>query len=151
MHMKAKKAGMAALAVAAIVVGAFIAGAPESAAPPAQGASRLVSVQHLPEGEACNWDDLAQAPDNVRLQLMASLEPQNTVALLQQRGGAAANAAAAPKGLQPVRTIRDLDPTYSSISLDLRNNEVIMQDNNLWSYREFSRTDNTPPAARFPE
>jgi 6-phosphogluconolactonase (cycloisomerase 2 family) len=152
MHMKAKKAGMAALAAVAIVIGVLIVGAPESAAPPAQGSSRLVSVQHLPEGEACAWDDLAQAPDNVRLQLMASLEPQNTVALLQQRGGTAASGGPAPKtGLQPVRTIRDLDPTYSSISLDLRNNEIIMQDNNLWSYRVFNRTDNTPPAARFTE
>jgi 6-phosphogluconolactonase (cycloisomerase 2 family) len=50
-----------------------------------------------------------------------------------------------------LRTIRDLDPTYSSISLDLKNNEIILQDNNLWSYRVFNRTDNTPPAARFTE
>jgi hypothetical protein len=120
--MKAKKVGMAALAATAIVIGVLIAGAPESASPPAKGVSRLVSVQHLPEGEACNWDDLAQAPDNVKLQLMASLEPQNTVALLQQRGAAASPAPAPKAGLQPVRTIRDLDPTYSSISLDLRNN-----------------------------
>jgi 6-phosphogluconolactonase (cycloisomerase 2 family) len=151
MHIKARKAGMAALAVTAIVIGVLIVGAPESASPPAKGSSRLVSVQHLPEGEACTWDDPAQLPDNVQLQLMASLQPESALALVQQRGGAAGTASAPKTGLKPVRTIRDLEPTYSSISLDLRNNEVILQDNNLWSYRVFDRMDNTPPRARFTE
>ena len=53
----------------------------------------------------------------------------------------------------PVRTIRDTAPTYSSIAVDVNSNEVIMTDNNLWSYRVFDRlaptpkndTDITPP------
>ena len=104
-------------------------------------------------------DDSA-VPENVLLQLqgngaspllMASLRPEPAVAAMQQRGTGTAGAQKTATGLMPVRTIRDLDPTYSSISLDLRNNEVIMQDNNLWSYRVFNRTDNTPPGARFTE
>jgi 6-phosphogluconolactonase (cycloisomerase 2 family) len=151
MHIKARKAGMAALAVTAIVIVVLIVGAAESASPPANGSSRLVSVQHVPEGEACTWDDPAQPPYNVQLQLMASLQPQSALALVQQRGGATSTNSAPKTGLKPVRTIRDLEPTYSSISLDLRNNEVILQDNNLWSYRVFDRLDNTPPRARFTE
>jgi len=160
MHKRTTKAGMAALAVAAIILGMLFFAGPESAAPPS-GSSRLVSVQHLPEGEACAWDNTALPPDNVLRQLegngaspllMAALQPQPGVAALQQRGSAAPTGGGQrAAGLQPVRTIRDLDPTYSSISLDLRNNEIILQDNNLWSYRVFNRTDNTPPAARFTE
>src|SRR5262245_34531430 len=163
MRRRTTKAGMAALALAALVIGLLFVAAPESASPPAES-SRLVSVQHLPEAEACMWDDAVRPPDNVLLQLqgngaqppresmLAALETPGALAALQQRGGTAAAASQRPAtGLQPVRTIRDLDPTYSSISLDLKNNEIILQDNNLWSYRVFGRTDNTPPAARFTE
>jgi 6-phosphogluconolactonase (cycloisomerase 2 family) len=153
---------MAALLLAAAVIGILIVGGSDSAAPPPKGSSRLVSVEHLPQGEACTWESEAPAPENVLRQLkgngappslIATLEPQPGVAALQQRGGTGAAAAGQKPagGLQPVRVIRDLDPTYSSISLDLRNNEIILQDNNLWSYRVFNRTDNTPPAARFTE
>src|SRR5207244_2620053 len=102
-------------------------------------------------------------PDNVLRQLqgngaqpelLAALQPPPELAALQQRGGAAAGGGATQRpatGLQPVRVIRDLDPTYSSIGLDIAHNEIILQDNNLWSYRVFGRTDNTPPAARFTE
>ena len=44
----------------------------------------------------------------------------------------------------PVRTIRDTAPTYSSIAVDVNSNEVIMTDNNLWSYRVFDRLSPTP-------
>src|SRR5262249_6426775 len=44
-------------------------------------------------------------------------------------------------------------PTYSAVAVDTNANEVILQDNNLWSYRVFDRlaptpkndTDITPP------
>ena len=163
MHRRTTKAGMAALALAAIVIGVLFIAGPEWAAPPPQASSRLVSVQHIPEGEACTWDSTEPPPENVLRQLegngaspllLARLAPEPALAALQQQRPAAAPAAANQRpatGLQPVRVIRDLDPTYSSISLDLQNNEIIMQDNNLWSYRVFGRTDNTPPAAKFTE
>ena len=44
----------------------------------------------------------------------------------------------------PVRTIRDTAPTYSSVAVDINSNEVILQDNNLWSYRVFDRLSPTP-------
>src|SRR4030095_12339345 len=37
----------------------------------------------------------------------------------------------------PVRTIRDTAPTYSAVAVDVNSGEVILQDNNLWSYRVF--------------
>lgn len=44
----------------------------------------------------------------------------------------------------PVRTIRDTAPTYSAIAVDTNSDEVILQDNNLWSYRVFDRLTPTP-------
>jgi hypothetical protein len=44
----------------------------------------------------------------------------------------------------PLRTIRDTAPTYSSVAVDVNSNEVIMTDNNLWSYRVFDRMSPTP-------
>ena len=44
----------------------------------------------------------------------------------------------------PVRTIRDTAPSYSSVAVDVNSNEVIMTDNNLWSYRVFDRLAPTP-------
>jgi len=44
----------------------------------------------------------------------------------------------------PVRTIRDTAPVYSAVAVDVNSNEVILQDNNLWSYRVFDRLSPTP-------
>jgi hypothetical protein len=95
------------------------------------------------------------------------LGPSSTPALLaalQQEGGSfvtpktkeqlkEAEELRAHGARQPVRTIRDTAPSYSAVAVDVNSNEVILQDNNLWSYRVFDRlaptpkndTDITPP------
>jgi 6-phosphogluconolactonase (cycloisomerase 2 family) len=83
---------------------------------------------------------------------MASLPVVNLFSMLQQgQPVSLTSALRADRTLTPVRTIRDLDPGYSAIAVDLRTDEVILQDNNLWSYRVFSRLANTPAGARFTE
>ena len=156
MQTKRKKGGMAMLAVAVIAIGILAASVPESAAPQATGSSRLVSVQQLPDAEVCTWDDkLTQ--QNTDLHPSGLPVPLMELAALQQQqrpAAAAAGSSTVPtlnKVLMPERTIRDLEPTYSAVGLDLINNEIILQDNNLWSYRAFGRLDNTPPNARFTE
>jgi DNA-binding beta-propeller fold protein YncE len=151
MGMKRQKAGMALFTIAMIAIGILAAVAPESALPAKDTApSRLVSVQHLPDmnGEMCTWDQ----PPAADPRLMALLQHQDELAALQQQKPTPTGAAVRPdRVLKPERTIRDLDPTYSAVGLDLRTDEVILQDNNLWSYRVFNRLDNTPPGARFTE
>ena len=44
----------------------------------------------------------------------------------------------------PLRYVRDLDPIYSYVAVDVRRNEVLMQDHNTWTIRVFDRLDNTP-------
>src|SRR6185436_974320 len=51
----------------------------------------------------------------------------------------------------PLRTVKDTYPTYSAVAVDLQSNEVYMQDENLFGYRVFNRTDNTPASAAMTE
>ncbi len=171
MRIRRKKGGIAILAVAVIAIGALAGAVPESASLPATGSARLVSIQHLPEmGEMCTWEEYtaASADLNASLRpedlwalrqqtsaapLVASLQqPENLFAALEpQRQAAGTAAVSANRVLMPERTIRDLEPTYSAIGLDLRTNEVILQDNNLWSTRVFNRTDSTPAGVKLTE
>ena len=80
---------------------------------------------------------------------MAAFLPENLVAALGQQGAAARAGGGDPR--IPVRTIRDEHPGYSAIAVDLNSDEVILQDNNLWSYRVFNRLDNTPPGREMTE
>jgi 6-phosphogluconolactonase (cycloisomerase 2 family) len=159
MRVKGKKGPMAILAVAMIAMSIWAATAPEPTVGPTTN-SRLVSIQHLPESDMCSWEDpligslrledlsALQRQSSPSSPLMASLVPASLFAVLGQQtpGTVTAN-----RTLRPVRTIRDLDPTYSAIAVDLRTNEVVLQDNNLWSYRVFNRLDNTPRGARLTE
>ncbi len=114
---------------------------------PATGSPQLVSVQQLPDyGEICQWPDVD--PN------LAATQKENLFAALQQRPVYAASQNGGQTGditRPPTRTIRDTDPIYSSVAVDTRFDEVILQDNNMWSIRVFNRMDNTPPGVPFTE
>ena len=100
------------------------------------GNERLVSITPLPEngGEACL--------------------PETLMAGLQQPAQYARKDAPRPaKVLErpPVRTIRDSRPTYSAVAVDVKNNEVVLQDENLFQIMVYDRMTNTPPGAAFSE
>ena len=155
MQVRTQKIQLAVFAVALITLSIITGAAPQSTRHVA-GTSRIVSVVHLPEGTTCDPDSIngpngLKAADEWALQQLEppSRAPKNLMATLapqpqQSRPTAAPPAATTNKALVPERTIRDLDPTYSAIGLDLMNDEIILQDNNLWSTRVFRRTDNTP-------
>jgi 6-phosphogluconolactonase (cycloisomerase 2 family) len=129
--------------------------------------SRLVSVQHVVEGDMCplpeEWPaDLAapapsqsitptlgaseQAFERTTLAVMNSLQDGNLFAALQRGSPVApASEARGASADRLLRTVADTDPTYSAIAVDVNSNEVILQDNNRWSYRVFNRLDNTQP------
>jgi 6-phosphogluconolactonase (cycloisomerase 2 family) len=141
-----------------VLVASILAVPAEPAASGRSGQSRLISVQNLPSagGDMCAWPSAEEADQGTALQegrpgafLMAALRPETLGAALQSgnlfaslQGGQ--RAAPASQG-RLVRTIRDMHPTYSAIAVDVNSDEVILQDNNLWSYRVFNRLDNTPP------
>ncbi len=150
MRIRRKKGGMALLAIPAITAAIWVAAVPEPASAQSAGASRLVSVQHILDTELCRWETPLEAQSEIPL--MAALQRENLLTARQQQitapGGGGVST---DRVLEPVRAIRDLEPTYSAIAFDAQNDEVILQDNNLWSYRVFDRLDNTPSGARFTE
>jgi hypothetical protein len=87
--------------------------------------------------------------------LMASLQQSHLLDALQQgnlfaalpqgRGVSVSSETRADTRPRLLRQIWDSHPTYSAIGVDVNSNEVVLQDNNLWSYRVFNRLDNTPP------
>ena len=58
---------------------------------------------------------------------------------------------AAVAARRPVRTIRDQYPQFSAVAVDARNDEVVLQDENLFQVMVFDRTTNTPPTAAMSE
>jgi hypothetical protein len=124
--------------------------------------SRLVAVQHVVEGDACpmpeQWPaELTAAPpapvvnetafERTTLALMTSLQDGNLLAALQRGSPVSpASEARGPASDRLLRTVVDTDPTYSAIAVDVNSNDVILQDNNRWSYRVFNRLDNTAAA-----
>lgn len=157
MQVKRARLGLALLAVAVISVCLLASAAPRPEAHTASGSNRLVSVQHLPDMQMCDTG-LTPADLWAIQQLSPPRQPEVQMAALQQparppqnRPAAAPAAPAANRTLKPERIIRDADPTYSAIGLDLTHDEVILQDNNLWSTRVFKRTDNTPVGQKLTE
>jgi len=51
----------------------------------------------------------------------------------------------------PLRTIRDSFPTYSAVAVDVANNEIVLQDENLFQIMVYDRMANTPPRANLTE
>jgi 6-phosphogluconolactonase (cycloisomerase 2 family) len=125
--------------------------------------ARLVSVQHLPEGSLCEWEqgprgilpDLPMAPlQQARLQqarffteLQQGLQQRTLFAPLQQRRSGVVPDPLIELARSPVRTLRDTYATYTAIALNFQTDEVILQDNNLWATRIFNRLDDTPAGA----
>lgn len=106
------------------------------------GSAQLISIQEL--GELCPPE--AMTPDvtsasNDDTNLFAAFRETSVQASAQET----ANTMAVTR--PPVRSILDSDPIYASVGVDIRANEVFLQDSNTWSIRVFNRLDNTPADA----
>jgi DNA-binding beta-propeller fold protein YncE len=51
----------------------------------------------------------------------------------------------------PARVIHDPYPTFSAVAVDPKNNEIVLQDENLFQLMVYDRSTNTPPAANLSE
>jgi 6-phosphogluconolactonase (cycloisomerase 2 family) len=93
----------------------------------------------------CEWPPASSAPA-----LIAALQQEPRTAR-----PASASAANAQSFLTleraPLRTIRDSFPTYSAVAVDVTNNEIVLQDENLFQIMVYDRLANTPPTARMTE
>ena len=140
--------------LAAVAGGLLVAGrglAPESDGagkadlrkPP--GSAQLVSVEPLPamgvnsgmDGEMCQW-----VPASASFSFLSAFQEE-----VRRERAAAANDA----DREPVRVIRDSYPTFSAVAIDLKNNEMVLQDENLFQIMVYDRQANTPPTATMTE
>ena len=143
-------AGVMALAGWIVLGGLGSQGDPNDAflaSGPRAGQSRLVSIQPLAmdsasspqaEGEFCEW-------------VPASASESLAASLFQEPGARQASGSGNPATRAPLRVIHDPYPSYSSVAVDLANNEVIMTDENLFQVLVYDRLANTPPTASMTE
>jgi hypothetical protein len=110
--------------------------------PIANRGPRLVSVQPLPEmsGEMCEM-------------LPASYRPTPLVAQRPASGTQSPSEAqqAEVRSRQPLRIIRDPYSAFSSVAVDVANNEVIFTDENLFQLVVYDRLADTPASAKMTE
>ena len=108
----------------------------------ATGYPQFVSVQPLPaletDAEMCAW-----VPASSPARLAFALQQDRTA------GGAARQSVVLER--PPVRVIRDPHPTFSAVAVDPTNNEIVVQDENLFQIMVYDRMTNTPPRAALSE
>jgi DNA-binding beta-propeller fold protein YncE len=138
------------------------------------GRERLVSVEPLPQmdGQMCVY------PADASPELIASLERENLLSMIQQQGAAspamaslvrqqsgsatARTASGAPPRpsdavraavakRQPVSTVRDPRNAFAGLAIDPIRNEVIIAEENNFSILVYDRMENTPPRAALSE
>ena len=104
------------------------------------GGPQLVSVQELPNSDFCQpgYEALPEASRAFDVFGRSSVY-----------AGSQASGQTGVINRPPMRTIRDMDPIYSSVAVDLNFDEVVLMDNNNWALRIFNRLDNTPPGVPF--
>ena len=141
---------LGSLGVFALAAWILLAGAPAFTSLPQGGGPRLVAIEPLPEmdmsGEMCQWMPVSAS------------EQEALFALLQQPAApptaASMNADDGPRMTierPPLRVIKDPYPTYSAVAVDMVNNEIVLQDENLFQIMAYDRMTNTPPSATMSE
>lgn len=99
---------------------------------------RLLSVQEIPDvGDSCyrpSDDGLPNGP--AAKNLFTAFEAPTVYAQ---------DANTTEQSRQPVRTVWDTDPVFSSVGVDPVRDEVYLQDSNKWTIRVYGRTENAKP------
>jgi 6-phosphogluconolactonase (cycloisomerase 2 family) len=113
------------------------------------GSPQLVSIAPLPQeatadGAMCQWVPAGFTATSAPEQVPTAGHSSSTA--VDAEPATTVNADRAPE-----RTIRDTYPTYSAIAVDENDNEIFLEDENLFGIKVFNRTDNTPPNAAFTE
>lgn len=119
------------------------------------GSPQLISIEPLPQsdGEMCQW-----TPASPPTPWLRRASSRAGMAFLQEETppGARRDSAAAARTSVTLerparRTIRDPFPTYSAVAVDSQNNEIVLQDENLFQIAAYDRLADTPPAAKMTE
>ena len=108
---------------------------------------RLVSVQAFPDVAGSMCEPAAASANRT---LLAALQQQEQIAAARTAADENARRADVAKR-KPLRMIRDPYAAFSSVAVDLTNNEVVMTDENLFQILVYNRAANTPATAEMTE
>jgi len=111
------------------------------------GQAQLTAVYRLPEmdGAMCEWE-----PASAATSLLETLQEQQAAGRSPAPTPTAAEKAAV-NARKPVRMIKDSYAAFSSIAVDIANDEVVMTDEATFQILAYNRTENTPPTATMSE
>ncbi|MBI4483279.1 MAG: hypothetical protein HY652_10360, partial [Acidobacteria bacterium] len=111
------------------------------------GHPQLVSIQPLPEmdGEICQVPVSASAP------LLAGFGQAPAGARVASAETARGASPSVRLARDPVRIIRDLDASFSTVAVDVERDEVVAGAENTFQILVYDRRANTPPGARMTE
>ena len=104
------------------------------------GKPQLVSIQPLPawaDGEMCEW-----VPASASAAFAPVFQEQQNQDVPARQGQAPTPTpaeVAAVNARQPIRMIKDNFPSYSSVAVDLKNNELVMTDESTFSILTYDR------------
>ena len=118
----------------------------QSALPRPTGQAQLIGIRQLPEsddGQMCDW-----VPASATSSLTAALQREQEPGMEMAPG---ADKQTEVQNRKPVRMIKDNYSSYSSVAVDLKNDEVVMTDESLFNILTYNRTENTPPNATMSE
>ena len=134
----------AILGIVAFASWMVLAGGPSSGSRALTG-PRLVAIQPLPE----------MARSGPMCQTQPASASAALLAALMQAPAAQAAGDSDQRNLirdrEPLRVIKDPYPTYSAVAVDTTNNELVLQDENLFQIMAYDRMTNTPPTAAMSE
>ncbi len=144
------------LGILGVVAGWVLLGANRSNGEPALGPrsggdARLVSIEPFPQdGEMCQFEP-ASATTSLFAEMsqQVSSQPPAAAGTADPRPSDAARAEGAKR--PPVRLMRDPSSAFSGVAIDLKNNEVVLTDENNFAIMTYDRTENTPPRAAMSE
>lgn len=101
------------------------------------GSAQLISVEPLPDmgSEECQWTPASAS---------------STMSAAMQESAAAPSAGDSAKRA-PLREIHDPYPSFSSIAVDVKHDEIVLTDENLFQVLVYDRRTNTPARATMSE
>ena len=112
------------------------------------GSERLVSVEPLPPMEMGQMCPPESEPETF---MASAVAPPKLVSPIQQDSQSAAAAKLAVLARKPISTLKDPRNAFSGLVIDPRRNEVVIAEENNFSFLVYDRLTNTPSTAALSE
>ena len=159
-----KSSLMILLATLGVAAGVVLIGGKTNPGAPTQrptpfGEAQLVSIQPFSgDGEMCEWTPASPPLPQGGIR-RASASTSLFAAMSQQQESASGASEPRPSDAvreelsrrKPERLMKDPSAAFSGIAIDLKNNEVVLTDENNFAIMTFDRMENTPPRAKMSE